>query len=155
MRSLSRNPSRFFRGGGSVSIVPNKHHQYSFANCVIDNHDCIYHNVVQMIGEFEYLILSSAARLSEDAYGASIRTEIENATGRSCSIGALYTTLDRLEKKGFVRTWMGDPTPQRGGRSKRLVRVTASGVKAAREFFGTVTRISKGASWATNRQTTR
>jgi DNA-binding PadR family transcriptional regulator len=108
-----------------------------------------------MIGEFEYLILSSAARLGTDAYGASIRSEIENATGCRCSIGALYTTLDRLEEKGFVRTWMGEPTRERGGRSKRLVQVTASGVKEASVFFRAISRISKGASWTTNRPTTR
>lgn len=108
-----------------------------------------------MVGEFEYLILTSAARLGDDAYGASIRGEIENATGRKCSIGALYTTLDRLERKGYVKTWMGDPTPQRGGRSKRIVRITASGVKAAANFFGTVARISQGVSWAVDRHTTR
>lgn len=63
----------------------------------------MYHNVVLMIGEFEYFILTSAARLGEDAYGASIRSEIQNATGRLCSIGALYTTLDRLEGKGYLK----------------------------------------------------
>src|SRR5215469_6245245 len=104
----------------------------------------IYHNVILMIGEFEYLILTSAARLGEAAYGASIRGEIEDATGHHCSIGALYTTLDRLEGKGYLKTWMGDPTPQRGGRSKRLVRVTASGTKAATDFFRAVNRISQG-----------
>lgn len=108
-----------------------------------------------MVGEFEYLILSSAARLGDDAYGASIRAEIEKATGRACSIGALYTTLDRLEQKGYVKTWMGDPTPQRGGRSKRIVQLTASGVKVAADFFNTVARISQGVSWATHRHSTR
>jgi len=108
-----------------------------------------------MIGEFEYLILTSAARLGHNAYGASIRSEIENATGRPCSIGALYTTLDRLEAKGFVKTWMGEPTPQRGGRSKRLVQITATGMKAASDFFRAITRISKGVSWTTNRSTPR
>jgi PadR family transcriptional regulator, regulatory protein PadR len=83
-----------------------------------------------MLGEFEYLILSAATRLREDAYGAAIRQEIEEATRKRCSIGALYTTLDRLETKGLVKTWMGDPTPQRGGRSKRMVRVTANGSRA-------------------------
>jgi len=120
-----------------------------------DNLVIMYYFVIQMIGEFEYLILTSAARLGADAYGASIRKEIEKATGRQCSIGALYTTLDRLEAKGFVRTWMGEPTPERGGRSKRLVQVTATGVKKASDFFSAVTRISKGASWTTNRPMTR
>ena len=115
----------------------------------------IYHNVVLMIGEFEYLILSAVARLGEDAYGASIRGEIKNETGRQCSIGALYTTLDRLEAKGYLKTWMGEPTPQRGGRSKRLVRITVSGTKAASDFFRAVNRISQGVSWAADRPTTR
>jgi PadR family transcriptional regulator, regulatory protein PadR len=106
-----------------------------------------------MIGEFEYLILSSATRLGADAYGASIRSEIEKATGKKCSIGALYTTLDRLENKGFVTTWMGEPTRERGGRSKRFVQVTATGVKEASDFFRAISRISKGASWTTNRTT--
>ena len=103
-----------------------------------------------MLGEFEYLLLTSAARLGADAYGAAIRLEIEAATKRRCSIGALYTTLDRLEKKGLVKTWMGDPTPQRGGRPKRMVRVTAKGVQAANEFYTAVVRVSRGAKWAMN-----
>lgn len=103
-----------------------------------------------MLGEFEYLILTAATRLGEDAYGATIRHEIEQATGHGCSIGALYTTLDRLEDKGFIKTWMGEPTPQRGGRSKRLVRVTAKGMRAASDFYTVVMRVSRGASWQTN-----
>src|SRR5579872_7253341 len=101
-----------------------------------------------MLGEFEYLLLTAAARLGDAAYGAAIRQEIEDATGHSCSIGALYTTLDRLEAKGLVRTWMGDPTPQRGGRPKRMVRVTAKGVREAAAFYHAVARASRGVSWA-------
>jgi PadR family transcriptional regulator, regulatory protein PadR len=108
-----------------------------------------------MIGEFEYLILTAAVRLGDKAYGTSIRNEIEGVAGRSCSIGALYTTLDRLETKGFVKTWMGQPTSERGGRSKRLVSVTVKGTQAASEFFEIVARVSKGVSWATNRPTSR
>jgi DNA-binding PadR family transcriptional regulator len=104
-----------------------------------------------MLGEFEYLMLTAATRLGEGAYGVAIRQEIEGATGRRCSIGALYTTLDRLEEKGFVKTWMGDPTPQRGGRPKRMVRVTARGVQAATAFYNAVTRVSRGVSWEANR----
>src|SRR5271154_2816252 len=100
-----------------------------------------------MIGEFEYLVLTAAVRLGEDAYGAAIRREIEEATGRPCSIGALYTTLDRLETKGFVKTWMGEATAQRGGRAKRMVRVTAKGMAAAEAFYNAVTRVSRGVSW--------
>jgi DNA-binding PadR family transcriptional regulator len=104
-----------------------------------------------MLGEFEYLLLTAAARLGNDAYGAAMRQEIEDATGRRCSIGALYTTLDRLETKGFVKTWMGDPTPQRGGRPKRMVRVTSKGVQAAAGFYRAVTRASRGVTWAAQR----
>src|SRR5271170_7707441 len=104
-----------------------------------------------MLGEFEYLVLTAAVRLAEDAYGAAIRQEIESATGRRCSIGALYTTLDRLEKKGFLRTWMGEATPQRGGRAKRMVRVNAKGVQAAASFHHAIVRISRGVSWAAKR----
>jgi PadR family transcriptional regulator PadR len=100
-----------------------------------------------MLGEFEYLLLTAAARLGEGAYGATIRSEIEAATGRRCSIGALYTTLDRLESKGLVKTQMGEATAQRGGRSKRLVKVTASGVKSARDFYAAVTSVTRGVSW--------
>jgi PadR family transcriptional regulator, regulatory protein PadR len=104
-----------------------------------------------MLGEFEYLLLSAAAKLGEDAYGASIRREIEEATKRRCAVGALYTTLDRLEAKGLVTTWMGDPTPQRGGRPKRMVRVTGEGVREAKAFFRAVSRASRGVSWAADR----
>jgi len=100
-----------------------------------------------MLGEFEYTLIAVTVRLGEDAYGASIRSELERLTGRSCSIGALYTTLDRLENKGLVKTWMGEATAERGGRSKRMVRVTSRGVVAATEFYRAVMNISAGASW--------
>ena len=108
-----------------------------------------------MLGEFEYLLLTAAARLGEDAYGAAIRQEIEGATERRCSIGALYTTLDRLEAKGLLKTWMGEATPQRGGRAKRMVRVTAKGIQAATAFYAAVTRVSRGVSWEANRVVVR
>ena len=100
-----------------------------------------------MIGEFEFLILSAAAHLGEDAYGAAMREVIETTGGRTCSLGALYTTLDRLETKGLVETWMSAPTQQRGGRAKRMVRVTGKGIRAAREFYDAVVRISRGTVW--------
>jgi PadR family transcriptional regulator, regulatory protein PadR len=104
-----------------------------------------------MIGEFEYLILAAAVRLGDEAYGAAIRKEIEHATNRRCSIGALYTTLDRLETKGLIKTTMSDPTPQRGGRAKRMVRVTARGVGAGTEFYASVKRVTRGISWEASR----
>ena len=104
-----------------------------------------------MLGEFEYLLITTAARLGNEAYGAVIREELGAVTGRKCSIGALYTTIDRLETKGLLKTWMGEATPQRGGRAKRMVRVTPKGVQAAKDFYDAITRVSQGVSWATNR----
>jgi PadR family transcriptional regulator PadR len=104
-----------------------------------------------MLGEFEYLLITTAARLGNEAYGAAIREELAAVSGRVCSIGALYTTLDRLETKGFLKTWMGEATAQRGGRAKRMVRVTAKGMQAAKDFYDAITRASHGVSWATNK----
>ena len=104
-----------------------------------------------MLGEFEYLLITAATRLGDDAYGAAIREEIETTAQRKCSIGALYTTIERLESKGLLTTWMGEATPERGGRAKRMVRVTGKGVRAAKEFYDAVMRVSNGASWAMNR----
>jgi DNA-binding PadR family transcriptional regulator len=103
-----------------------------------------------MIGEFEYLLITAAFRLGENAYGAAIREEIA-ASGKNCSVGALYTTIDRLQTKGLLKTWMGEATPQRGGRAKRMVRVTPKGIEAAQEFYNAITRASRGVSWATHR----
>jgi PadR family transcriptional regulator, regulatory protein PadR len=100
-----------------------------------------------MLGEFEYLLITAAAGLGDQAYGAAIREAIEATTGRRCSIGALYTTIDRLETKGLLKTWMGDATSQRGGRAKRMVHVTAKGVQAAKNFYDAVIQVSRGASW--------
>jgi DNA-binding PadR family transcriptional regulator len=104
-----------------------------------------------MLGEFECLLITAAARLGDQAYGAAIREEIEATTGRRCSIGALYTTVERLETKGFLKTSMGDATPQRGGRAKGTVHVTPTGVQAAKDFYDAVVRVSRGVSWAVNR----
>jgi len=102
-----------------------------------------------MIGEFEYLLLSSAAALGEGAYGAAVRDAIKEVTKRNVSIGAIYVTLDRLEAKGLVTTYMGEATAQRGGRAKRMIRVSPQGTQAARNFFETVMRASRGTSWVT------
>jgi DNA-binding PadR family transcriptional regulator len=105
-----------------------------------------------MVGEFEYLILSAAAHLGDEAYGAAMRDVIETTGGRACSLGALYTTLDRLEAMGLVETWMSAPTQQRGGRAKRMVRLTGEGVRVAREFYEAVVRISRGTVWGESRR---
>lgn len=105
-----------------------------------------------MLGEFEYLLITAAAGLGDGAYGAAIREEIESSTGRKCSIGALYTTVDRLEGKGLLKTWMGEATRERGGRSKRMVEVTPQGIKAAKEFYAMIAQVSRRASWVAKRK---
>ena len=100
-----------------------------------------------MLGEFEYLLLAAAMRLGEDAYGASMRKELEQSAGRKCSLGALYTTLDRMESKGLIRTWMGEATAERGGRAKRMVGITAAGAHQAKEFYDAIMRVTQGVAW--------
>ena len=82
------------------------------------------------LGEFEQLILLAILRLEDDAYGVTIRAELADRAGRHVAPGALYTALERLAVKGLIASRMSDPTPQRGGRAKRLVTVTATGRKA-------------------------
>lgn len=82
------------------------------------------------LGEFEQLILLAILRLREDAYGVTIRAELAARAQRTVAPGALYTALERLEIKGLIASRMSDPTPQRGGRAKRLVTVTAAGMEA-------------------------
>ncbi|HEX6803418.1 MAG TPA: helix-turn-helix transcriptional regulator [Terriglobales bacterium] len=94
------------------------------------------------LGEFEYLLITAEAALGDNAYGAAMREAMVKATGRTCSIGALYTTLERLEAKGLVKTWMAEGTPQGGGRSRRMVRVTSAGKAAASSFYETIIRVS-------------
>ena len=101
-----------------------------------------------MLGEFEYLLITAAARLGDGAYGEAIRLKLDATIGRRCTPGALYTTIDRLETKGLLTTWMGEATPERGGRAKRMVRVTAKGAREAAEFYNAVTRVTRGVSWA-------
>ena len=83
-------------------------------------------------GEFEQLILLAILQLKNNAYGMSIRREIEDRTERRTALGAVYTTLARLEKKGYVSSWNGSPTEERGGRSKRFFKVQALGKAALR-----------------------
>jgi PadR family transcriptional regulator, regulatory protein PadR len=79
------------------------------------------------LGEFEQVVLLAILRLGDNAYGVTIRAEITTRTGRKAAPGALYTTLDRMEEKGVVRSWLGDATPQRGGRAKRYFAATTPG----------------------------
>lgn len=81
----------------------------------------------KFLGEFEMVVLAALIRLGRDAYGVSVMKEIEERAGRTVSIGALYATLNRLEKKGYVQTRMGEATAERGGRAKRFFEITSEG----------------------------
>jgi PadR family transcriptional regulator PadR len=87
------------------------------------------------LGEFEQIVLVVLARLGGESYGPPIRREIERSTGRSVAVGTIYATLARLEAKGVVESWIGDPTPERGGRRKHHFRLTASGAAALRHTY--------------------
>jgi PadR family transcriptional regulator, regulatory protein PadR len=96
------------------------------------------------LGEFEHIILLALLRLEDQAYGVTVRQEIEFRTKREVSIGAVYATLGRLETKGYVKSHRGDPTPERGGRSKRFFRVTARGVAAVNRTQCAIQEMTQG-----------
>jgi DNA-binding PadR family transcriptional regulator len=82
------------------------------------------------LGQSEYLVLGLLACRARGAHGTALLDDLEEVTGRQWSVGALYTTLERLEGKGFVASAWGEPTPQRGGRRKRIFQVQAAGERA-------------------------
>ncbi len=86
----------------------------------------------ESLGGFQQLVMLAALRLGDDAYGARIQEELEGTAGRSVSISTVYVTMERLEKKGLVRSWLGEPTPVRGGRAKRYYELTDDGIDAVR-----------------------
>ena len=104
---------------------------------------------VDNLGEFEQIVLLALVRLGEDAYGVSVRREIAERTERDVSTGAVYATLDRLEAKGLVRSAVGEPTPERGGRAKRHFEITGEGSRALRRSQQAFARMLEGlpAKW--------
>lgn len=97
-----------------------------------------------MIGGFEQMVLLAALRLKNGAYAVTIRQELEERAGRNVARGALYTVLERLESKGFLSSRMGDPTPERGGRSRRYYKVTTLGVSALKSEKDAMVRLWQG-----------
>ena len=85
------------------------------------------------MGEFETLVLLAILRLDDEAYGMAVRREIEKRTGREISYGAVYTALDRLERKGYVSYTLGESLPERGGRARKYFRVEPAGREALRD----------------------
>ena len=85
------------------------------------------------LGDFEHLLLLAVLRLGDDAYGVTMRREIEQRTGRPVSLGAIYPTMDRLQERGFVTSRVGPPTGERGGRRRRYFRLEPAGEEALRK----------------------
>ena len=98
------------------------------------------------LGEFEQLVLLALVRLGEDAYGVTIRATLLERTKRKPSFGAIYSTLRRMEEKGLVRSFQGEPAAVRGGRAKKHVALTAKGRAALREAHAAVVRMAEGVS---------
>jgi PadR family transcriptional regulator, regulatory protein PadR len=98
----------------------------------------------RVLGELEQVVMLAVMRVGDEAYGVTILSEIERATGRSPTIATVHTTLARLEAKGLVTSRLGDPTPQRGGRRKRYFEVTPAGQRAVRESLGAIARLARG-----------
>jgi DNA-binding PadR family transcriptional regulator len=98
----------------------------------------------EYLGEFELTVMLALLRLGEDAYGVPIARAIEASSGREVGIASVYAALERLERKGFVISWRGEPTPERGGRAKRFFHVTALGLRQVRKTRKTLVRLWRG-----------
>ncbi|HEX8474853.1 MAG TPA: helix-turn-helix transcriptional regulator [Pyrinomonadaceae bacterium] len=96
------------------------------------------------LGHFEEIVLLGVLKLGSDAYGAKIRQLVSEATERDISIGAIYATLERLERKGYVGSWQGEATPERGGRAKRYFKVEGAGVLALSNTNAARSRLTAG-----------
>ncbi len=100
------------------------------------------------LGAFELMLMLAVMRLDENAYGVTIRHELRTRAKKDVAIGAIYTGLERLERKGFVESWLGGPTAERGGRSKRFYRVSTKGLRILNETQRAIQGLLTGLSLA-------
>ena len=98
------------------------------------------------LGEFEILLLLALLQAKEEVYGVQLRAVIEERTGRTVSPGAIYTALDRLERRNLVSSRLGDPTEQRGGKRKRYYRIESAGATLLRQSQRALARMARGVS---------
>jgi PadR family transcriptional regulator len=96
---------------------------------------------VDPLGQFEHLVLMSVHAIGKGAYGMAVHERVEQLGQRPVKLPSVYVTLDRLEEKGYVRSWLDNPTDERGGRRKRYFEVLAPGEKALAESAATAQRI--------------
>ena len=101
----------------------------------------------RILGEFEQAVLLAILRLGLSAYGVPIRHDLNKRLGRSVSVGAVYTTLERLEAKGFVTSWTGGATDERGGRAKLYFHLTAPGQVALQQSLQALDDLKRGVRW--------
>jgi DNA-binding PadR family transcriptional regulator len=97
-----------------------------------------------VLGEFEQMVLLALLRLGPEAYGVTVCAEIEKRSGRSVSVSAVHTTLDRLEQKSLVKSRVGEPTPQRGGKRKRHFEVAPLGIKSLQASYRSLRNMADG-----------
>ena len=103
------------------------------------------------LGEFELMILLAVHSLGDQAYGVPISRELEKHRGREVAFGSVYAALERLEAKGLVKSSLGDPTPERGGKAKRYFEITKEGLRQARDTRRVLTRLWADLPEATER----
>lgn len=96
------------------------------------------------LGELEQMVLLALARLDGEGHGAAIATELEERASRLVSPGALYTVLDRLQEKGCVEAWIGDSTPERGGRRRKVYRILPAGAREVRDWYSGIRELGAG-----------
>ena len=96
------------------------------------------------LGEMELMVLLAVVRLGDDAYGVPISKELLNLAGRDVALGSIYAALDRIQQKGLVTSFLGNPTPERGGRAKRYFRITPGGLRALRMTRTALTNLWSG-----------
>jgi PadR family transcriptional regulator len=103
--------------------------------------------MAELLGAFEQAVLLAIVRLGSDAYGRSILHQVQNSLKRSVSAGAVYTTLDRLEKRGLLGSTLAEGTPVRGGRPRRYYAIAANGIRALNEAHETLTNLWRSVQW--------
>jgi DNA-binding PadR family transcriptional regulator len=98
----------------------------------------------EYLGQLELMVLLAVVRPAHDAYGVLISREIGVKSGREVAIASVYAALERLERKGFIKASLGEPTAERGGKARTYFRATAAGLQEARESYETLSRLSEG-----------
>ena len=96
------------------------------------------------LGELEQLVLLAILHLGDESYGVTIAGTLREKAGRDLAMATVYTTLERLEAKGLLDAWMGEPTAERGGKRKRYFRVTAAGERAVRDSLAALQALTAG-----------